>query len=242
MRDQPVAPIGWSAQRAALWAFGLLLCVAPQPSQAQVTVNPIANGDSLTVSSGQAGRWIVDIGVCAAAPCITQIMPSIDFVITPNKTVAQVDASEGHKLALSNTPAPWDLSQFTTISYLYEDLNAANAQGTSAYNHYFLIYDDNNCYREWLVNAVFASGLPRSGWPVITPGQWYQVNGSFTAPLGASVLQGGTPLNGKACNQNPLNYASITYFETGIFGGPLRAGDGVNYHWRVGAVTPTTAP
>jgi hypothetical protein len=228
--------------RLAAWTVALLcFFAAPAPGLAQAVSLYYPPGDSLAGSSVQVSRWISDVGVCTTPPCITHIPESIDFLGSP-PAIAQVDASEGFLNSGSHTPGPWNLSKYTGITFYYEDLNAKNSHETSQYSHYFLIYDNNNCYRAWYLDLVGADGLPLSDSPGIIPNVWYQVSGSFSTALGTYVRQGGTPLNGVACNSKPLNFSAIIYFESGIFGGPMAAHDGINYHWRVGGVTPFSAP
>jgi hypothetical protein len=245
MRAQGVAPAVWPGLSVALWMLGLLSCVAPLAAHAQAANVAFPPGESLAGSSVQVSRWVSDVGTCAAPPCITTVAPgdtAIDFQATPPASIAQVDAAEGVLNPNSNTPLYWDLSAYTGITLYFEDLNAANSQKTTAYSHYFLIYDNNHCYRQWVINLVQASGLPLAGSPTIAPGQWYQVSGSFATAQSLYVTQGGTPVNGIACNSKPLNFKDIGYFEAGLWGGPMRASDKINYQWRVSGVTPFKAP
>lgn len=245
MRVQGVAPVVWQGLRAAFWVLGSLFYAAPLAAHAQAASIPFSSGETLAGSSVQVSRWVSDVGACTAAPCITTVAPgstTVDFLGSPPSTIAQVDVSEGVLNPASNTPLYWDLSSYTGITFYFQDLNAANSQSTSAYSHYFLIYDNNHCYREWIINLVQASGLPLTGSPTLVPNQWYQISGSFATAQGQYVVQGGTPVNGVACNTKPLNFRDIGYFETGIWGGPMKASDKINYHWRINNVTPFKAP
>lgn len=83
----------------------------------------------------------------------------------------------------------WDLSNKRYVSFYFKD------QDTSAI-HYFLIYDKNRNYREWL----FANG---------DPGNWIKV----TADLSDSGY----------FESAPIDLSNVQQFEVGVFGGPPRS-------------------
>ncbi|MEA9997032.1 hypothetical protein QN382_22455 [Pseudomonas sp. 10B1] len=235
-------------------ALSLLVGIISLPvfSAPAVTIIPQPTiGETIAASAALPGRWVVDIGgPCSYGACIVQspssesvVGSSVEFLITPNGQTAQVDASVGIRNNASGTPNSWDLSKYSGITFYYKDYNGQYSyNGKSALSHYFLMYDNNSCYREWVINLVNSDGSPTSGSPTIAASIWYQISGSFQTPQGSYVIQGGIPKNGVPCNSVPLDFSNITYFETGIFGGAIRPGDGVKYNWLVGTVTPTLAP
>jgi hypothetical protein len=136
-----------------------------------------------TVNHGDAASsWFVDIGVGN----ITNVADGANG--TPTSIKAVVQAIRGQADIAINLISPritWDWSGKTFVSFYYKD-NEPNM------NHYFLIYDRNIVYRQWIFTNP-------------TPGQWFRVNANLSD---ASYVQSG-----------PLDLSHIVYFEVGVFGG-----------------------
>ncbi|WP_147297946.1 hypothetical protein [Trinickia dinghuensis] len=229
-------------------ALSAIACSAAY-SQVSIVQQP-ATGESLGISTSNASQWVADLtGGCGAGNvCIgpvaatSQIGPAVQFAFYPSPSIAQVDASVGIYNPNPSSPVPndWDLTSYNKITFYYRDQNTSSVvNGNSSLSHYFLIYDNNKCYREWVINLANTDGTPAPNSPTIQAGVWYQITGSFTDPQGAFIIQGGNAVNGVSCASQPLNYQHIVYFETGIFSGTMRPQDGRLYNWEVGPVTPT---
>jgi hypothetical protein len=79
----------------------------------------------------------------------------------------------------------WNWTGSTYVSFYFKDDNPSMF-------HYFLLYDSNRNYREWIFTNP-------------TPGQWIKVTGNLTDN---SYYQSG-----------PVNLGSVQQFEVGVFGG-----------------------
>jgi hypothetical protein len=139
--------------------------------------NVVNHGDA-------AASWFVDIG--GPGSTITSVADGANG--TPTSVKAVVTAVNGQADIAINLISPritWDWSGKSFVSFYYKD-------NEPTMNHYFLIYDKNIVYRQWIFTNP-------------TPGQWFRVNANLSD---ASYVQSG-----------PVDLSHVVYFEVGVFGG-----------------------
>ncbi len=161
----------------------------------QYAMNP---GDVLTFGTPTFETGVLD-------HCDVASNWSLDLVSAGN-IVTSADSVNGGKSILANVTATdqgqadiailgasmglrWDLSGKQYVSFYFKDLNTTSI-------HYFLMYDKNRNYREWL----FANS---------DPGNWIKV----AADLRDSAY----------FESAPIDLSNIEQFEVGVFGGPPNA-------------------
>jgi hypothetical protein len=137
------------------------------------------------VNHGDASSsWFVDIG----GPGSTIATVTDGANGTPTSMKASVVAVNGQSDVAINLVSPritWDWSGKSFVSFYYKD-------NEPTMNHYFLVYDKNIVYRQWIFTNP-------------TPGQWFRVTANLSD---ASYVQSG-----------PVDLSHIVYFEVGVFGG-----------------------
>lgn len=158
----------------------------------QFGMNP---GDVLTFGTPSFETGVLD-------HCDVPSNWSLDLV-SSGSILTAADSVNGSKSILANVTANnqgqadiailgaamglrWDLSRKQYVSFYFKDLN------TTAI-HYFLVYDKNRNYREWL----FANP---------DPGNWIKV----AADLRDSAY----------FESGPIDLSNVEQFEVGVFGGP----------------------
>ncbi len=158
----------------------------------------MVEGDTLTIGTpifevglidhcNVSSSWYLDI---ASSGTITTSQDSIDRSgsILANFTA---DNNGQADIAILGTATGilWDLSRKKYISFYFKDMNTSVI-------HYFLIYDKNRNYREWLFTNS-------------DPGNWIKVTGDLSD---SSYFESG-----------PVDLSNIQQFEVGVFNGPPHA-------------------
>ena len=173
--------------------------------------SPVTSAD--ISATDDSSLWVVDIGNCASAPCLTIVQdpvvgPSLLATFNTLYNPPQGDISTGS--LHPNSSGLWDLSQKNTISFYFKDNNTAFADpahnNTSALYHYVLLYDKSSCLRQW-----FLSGDD------IPVGEWVQISvpNFQTAPFYYQSCQ--------------LDFSKIAYFEVGVWGPNLSFGSTISF-------------
>ena len=119
----------------------------------------------------------------------------------------------------------WDLTQVETISFSFKDLNPTlvREDGTSALNHYVLLYDRNFRYHQWWLDN------PDDKAPyAFRPGEWTDITVTLSDDPSTYFIEGYN-------FSEPFDWSEIIFFEVGIFGPAVRPSDEIV--WEIGPVS-----
>jgi len=150
-----------------------------------ISIGAISFDVGLVDHTTYASNWVQDM------TCGGTLSNGPDTVVGPVSLLANVQSCQSGQVdiainAISYLGITWDWSEKSYISFYYKDTYTSVL-------HYFLIYDKDRHFREWLFPNNF-------------PGRWMKV----TAPLTSGYyLQSGI-----------LDLGNVIQFEVGIFGGP----------------------
>jgi len=173
------------------------------PSTQGVTVVPVneVSTPADISATDDPSVWVADIDGCPTEICFFLVQdPAMGSTIladwTSSAVVQQADISTGSGSPSSS--GEWDLSQKSSLIHYLKNENATlvNPQTqASVLDHYVLVYDRNDCVREWFISGT-----------QIPLGQWVQIS--------VADIQNG-PYYYQSC---PLDFSHIVYFEVGLFG------------------------
>jgi hypothetical protein len=150
-----------------------------------ISIGAISFDVGLVDHADYASNWVQDWA------CGGTLSTASDAAVGPASLLANVQACQTGQVdiainAINYMGITWDWSEKSYISFYYKDTYTSVL-------HYFLIYDKDRHFREWLFPNNF-------------PGRWMKV----TAPLTSGYyLQSGI-----------LDLGNVIQFEVGIFGGP----------------------
>jgi hypothetical protein len=148
-----------------------------------IFVGPMALDVGLVDHCDYASNWNLDLVSGGTLATSSDAVTGTGSILANVTTVAfgQADIA----ILGSWSGINWNWSSNTSVSFYFKDDNPS-------FIHYFLLYDSNRNYREWIFTNP-------------SPGQWIKVTGNLTDN---SYYQSG-----------PVNLGSVQQFEVGVFGG-----------------------